>query len=215
MLKIWGRRSSFNVQKVMWLVGELAIPHEHISVGGNFGGLDTPEFLAMNPHGHIPVIMDGTTIVWESHAILRYLAACCGSLQFWPSDAKVRSLSDRWMDWAQTSLQPDFLNGVFWSFYRTPESQRNWKTIRESIERCSRHFRLLNSILGDQSFMGGQTMTLADIPIGTCLYRYFELEIDRPVIPNVEAWYKRLQERAAYCEHVMIPFSDMKGCLDY
>lgn len=85
MLKIWGRHNSFNVQKVMWLIGELAIPHEHIPAGGNFGGLDAPEFKAMNPHGRIPVIKDNETVVWESHAILRYLAACYGRPQFWSS----------------------------------------------------------------------------------------------------------------------------------
>jgi glutathione S-transferase len=82
MLTIWGRRSSFNLQKVMWLVGELAVPHKHIEVGGKFGGLDTPEFLAMNPHGRIPVLQDGEAIVWESHTILRYLAARYGKQQF-------------------------------------------------------------------------------------------------------------------------------------
>jgi glutathione S-transferase len=75
MLKVWGRRSSFNVQKVMWLIGELGLAHEHIDAGGAFGGLDTPAFLAMNPHGRIPVIRDELATVWESHAILRYLAA--------------------------------------------------------------------------------------------------------------------------------------------
>src|SRR5579872_5384014 len=137
MLKILGRRNSLNVQKVMWLIGELNIPHEHISVGGNFGGLDAPEFLAMNPHGRIPVILDDETIVWESHAILRYLAACYGQDQFWSADPAIRAKSDEWMDWSQTSLQPDFLNGVFWGFYRTPESQRNWPAINESIARCN------------------------------------------------------------------------------
>jgi glutathione S-transferase len=71
MLKVWGRRSSFNVQKVMWLIGELDLPHQHIDAGGAFGGLDAPEFLAMNPHGRVPVIRDEDATVWESHAILR------------------------------------------------------------------------------------------------------------------------------------------------
>ena len=75
MLKVWGRRSSFNLQKVMWLVGELGLPHEHIPAGGDFGLNDTPEFLAMNPHGRVPVIDDDGTVVWESQTILRYLAA--------------------------------------------------------------------------------------------------------------------------------------------
>lgn len=199
----------------MWLIGELSIPHEHIQIGGNFGGLDSPEFLAMNPHGRIPVINDEGTIVWESHAILRYLASCYSKNQYWSEDARVRSQSDQWMDWSQTSLQPDFLSGVFWGFYRMPESQRNWTAIHESIKRCSRHFKLLDIILKDKPFLCGDSLTLADIPAGAILYRYFELEIERPAIPNVEAWYKRLQARAAYRDHVMIPFDDMQGRLSY
>lgn len=140
MLKIWGRRSSFNVQKVMWLVGELQLDHTHVDVGGKFGGLDTPAFLAMNPHGRVPVLEDGDVIVWESHAILRYLAARYGGERFWPADPAVRSLADRWMDWAHTSLQPDFLGGVFWGFYRTPDDQRNWPAIQAAVARSARHF---------------------------------------------------------------------------
>jgi glutathione S-transferase len=131
MLTVYGRKSSFNVQKVMWLVGELGVVHKHIELGGAHGGLDTPEFRAMNPHGRVPVVDDNGTMVWESHAILRYLAACYGRGQFWSEGAAQRSLCDRWMDWSQSTLQPDFLNGVFWAYYRTPAPQRDrlrWTT---------------------------------------------------------------------------------------
>ena len=140
MLTVWGRRSSFNLQKVMWLVEELKLPHEHIEAGGQFGGLDTPEFRRMNPHGKVPVIDDDGTIVWESHAILRYLAALHGEECFWHQDPAQRAEVDQWMDWAQTALQPDFLMGVFWGFYRTPEAQRDQAAIRRSVERCASHF---------------------------------------------------------------------------
>jgi glutathione S-transferase len=215
MLTIWGRRSSFNVQKVMWLVGELRIEHRHIDAGGQFGGLDTHEFRTMNPHGRVPVIDDSGTVVWESHAILRYLAARYGPSQFWSEDAGERSQVDRWMDWAQTALQPDFLMGVFWGFYRTPESQRNWPAIREKIARCAIHFQLLDAMLADQWFLCGDTLSLADIPAGTSLFRYFELDIERPSLPHVQAWYDRLQERHAYREHVMVPFGELRGRLDH
>jgi glutathione S-transferase len=215
VLKIWGRRSSFNVQKVLWLVEELGLRHQHIEAGGSFGGLDTPEFLAMNPHGRVPVIDDGGTIIWESHTILRYLAARDPEGRFWSSDAAERSLAERWMDWSQTTLQPDFLVGVFWGFYRTPEHLRNWPAIREKVARCDQHFRLLDRLLADRAFLCGETLTLADIPAGTSLYRYFELEIERPSVPNVEAWYRRLQGRPAYREHVMVPFGELRGRLDY
>lgn len=215
MIKIWGRQSSLNVQKVMWLIAELDLAHESIPAGGSYGGLDTPEFLKMNPHGRIPVILDGKTVVWESHAILRYLAARYGQAQFWSNDAIVRSQIDEWMDWSQTTLQPDFLTGVFWGFYRTPENQRDWPSIRKSIESCNKHFQLLDKILKNHPFLCGNKLTLADIPAGTTLYRYFELDIERPNLPNVEAWYKRLQERPAYRKYVMVPFEELQGRLDY
>jgi glutathione S-transferase len=214
MLKIYGRKSAFNVQKVMWLVQELGLVHEHVPLGGQFGGLNTPEFLAKNPCGHIPVIEDNGAIVWESHTILRYLAASYGP-QFWPDSALARSLSDRWMDWAQSSLQPDFLKGVFWAFYRTPEAQRDEQAIQKSLLRCCEHFLLLDKVLAGKKYLGGDEFSLADIPAGTNLYRYFTLEISRPKLPNVEKWYARLQERPAYRENVMIPYAEMKGRLDY
>jgi glutathione S-transferase len=215
MLTVWGRRSSFNLQKVMWLVGELGIEHQHIQAGGQFGGLDSPEFRAMNPVGRIPVINDNGTIVWESHAILRYLAARYGQGQFWSEDPGERSKADRWMDWSQTTLQPDFLIGVFWGLYRTPEPQRNWAAIRDNVARCAKHFRLLDEMLTDRKFLCGNSLTLADIPPGTALFRYFELEIERPSVPKVEAWYRCLQERPAYRKHVMVPFNELRGRRDY
>ena len=141
MLKIWGRRNSFNVQKVMWLAGELGLSHEHIPAGGDFGGVDTPQFLAMNPHGRVPVIEDGGTVVWESHAILRYLAAHCGTGRFWAEDPAARAEAEQWMDWSQTSLQPAFLNDIFWGYYRTPAPQRDWTVIRRGIDKCAGYFR--------------------------------------------------------------------------
>jgi len=140
MLTVYGRKSSFNVQKVMWLVAELGLAHRHLEQGGSHGGLDTPEFRAMNPHGRVPVIDDEGTIVWESHTILRYLAACYGLGTFWSDDAAHRSLSDRWMDWSQTTLQPDFLIGVFWGYYRTPASERNMAAVDAKVRRCGQHF---------------------------------------------------------------------------
>jgi glutathione S-transferase len=107
------------------------------------------------------------------------------------------------------------MTGVFWGFYRTPEPQRNWPVIRDNISRCARHFQLLDSMLGDRAFLCGDSLTLADIPAGTSLYRYFEVEIARPTIPNVEAWYRRLQEHPAYRDNVMVPFDELRGRLDY
>lgn len=216
MLEVWGRRSSFNVQKVMWLIGELNLAHEHIPAGGEFGLKDSPGFLAMNPHGRVPVISDSDgTVVWESHSILRYLAARYGDPALWSDDPASRARIDCWMDWSQTSLQPAFLTGVFWGFYRTPEALRDMKAVDQNVAFCARYFQLLDRVLSKQDFLAGSHLTLADIPAGTNLYRYFNLDIPRPDIPHVEAWYQRLQDRAAFRQHVMIPFGELFGRLDY
>ncbi|HTR60540.1 MAG TPA: glutathione S-transferase [Candidatus Binataceae bacterium] len=214
MLKAWGRRNSFNVQKVMWLIGELGLDHEHIDAGGSFGSLDTAEFRAMNPHGRVPVIDDGGTVVWESHSIVRYLCAKYGRGSLWRDDPAERSLADRWMDWSLATLQRDFMD-LFWGFYRTPEAQRDQKTIDRLVAQCAEHYRLLDRHLAMQPFLAGDSLTMGDIPAGTSLYRYFELEIERPALPHVSAWYERLRERAPYRQHVMVPFDDLRGRLDY
>ncbi|MBS0240064.1 MAG: glutathione S-transferase [Proteobacteria bacterium] len=211
MLKVWGRRNSLNVQKVMWLVGELDLPHEHIAAGGAFGKLDTPEFLAMNPHGRIPVIDDEGQAVWESHAILRYLAARYGKDRFWSDDAWQRSNYERWMDWSATALQPTFLNDVFLAFYRTPEAERDWTIIRRGVEQSAKHFELLDRWLQGKDYMLGESLSLADITTGALLFRYYGIEIPRPSLPNVEAWYEQLKARPAYREHVMVAFDDLFG----
>jgi glutathione S-transferase len=215
MLRVWGRRSSFNTQKVLWLVGELGLAHEHIPAGGDFGRLDEPGFRALNPHGRVPVVEDNGAVVWESHACLRYLAAKYGRGSFWAHDPAERAVVDGWMDWSQTALQPAFLNGVFWGYYRTPEAQRNWPAILRNLTRCAEYFGLLDKKLAGRKFLLGDRISLADIPIGTNLYRYFELDLERPDLPRLTAWYERLQQRPAFREHIMLPFGELFGKLDY
>ncbi len=215
MLKVWGRRNSQNVQKVMWLVGELDLAHEHVPAGGAFGRLSDPEFSALNPNRLVPVIEDEGLPVWESHTILRYLAAKYGGPLYWPLDAGKRSTFDRWMDWSQALWQPAFLTGVFWGLYRTPEPQRDWTAIRRSIARCAELMEIVEGVLEGRAYLAGDRFTIGDIPLGSTLYRYFELEIDRPSLPRVEAWYDRLKARPAYQQHVLIPFDDLKGKLSF
>lgn len=214
MLTVWGRRSSINVQKVMWLVGELGLAHEHVDAGGPFRGLDTPEFLARNPNGQVPVIEDGNAVVWESHAIVRYLAAKYGSGTLWRSDPAERSLADRWLDWAQTTWQPDMM-GMFWGYWRTPEPQRNHARIEAQRRACASHLAILDAHLAKCDFVAGGALTMGDVPLGTTLYRYFEMGLPTPEAPNVRAWYARLCERPAYREHVMISFEDLRGRLAF
>lgn len=214
MLKIWGRKNSLNVQKAMWAVGELGLAHERIDAGGPFGGLNTAEFAALNPNRRVPVIDDDGVVIWESHSIVRYLAARYGSGSLWAEEPAARSLADRWIDWTLADLQPAFIGGVFWTFYRTPEAQRNRSAIERGIAQSAELFGLLDRHLADKPFLAGDFFTMGDIPAGTQLYRYFTLEIERPSLPHVEAWYERLKERPAYREHVMVPYDDLRGKLN-
>ena len=214
MLKLWGRATSQNAQKAMWAIGELGLDHERIDVGGRFGGLDTPEFGAMNPNRRVPVLEHDGAVIWESHTVVRYLAATFGRGTLWAEEPAERSLSDRWMDWTATTLQPAFMD-IFWGYYRTPEPERDWTIIRRGIDGCARLYGLLDRHLATQPFVAGNHLTMGDIPIGASLYRYFELDLKRPPLPNVEAYYARLQDRPAYSEHVMVPFDDLKGRTDF
>jgi glutathione S-transferase len=215
MLRVFGRRNSLNVQKVMWFVGELGLDHNHVPAGGDAGRLDTPEFRAMNPHGKVPVIDDDGLYVWESHSILRYLAARYAMQHYWPPSPAGRARIDPWLDWVQTELQPDFLGGVFWGYYRTPEAQRDDAAVARSLSRTAAHARLLDGILKQRAFLAGDALTLADFPLGAQLFRYFTLDIERPVTPHLAAYYQTLCKRPAYREHVMLPYDDLRGRLAF
>lgn len=210
MLRIWGRASSINVQKVMWTVSTLGLDHERIDLGGKFGGLDTPELLARNPHGLIPVIDDNGTVVWESHAIVRYLAATYGDGTLWPSDSAARASADMWMEWAQTTLQRDFIQ-LFWAFFRTPVEQHDQDLLADLTDACTKDFNHLDQLLGDKPFITGDTLTYGDIPIATQFFRYFTLDIERSALPNVERWYAALSQDPAYAETVMIDYEELRA----
>jgi glutathione S-transferase len=214
MLRIWGRGISINVQKVLWLAGELGVEFEHVPAGGDFGRLDEPEFRALNPFGKVPAIDDDGVAVWESHAILRYLAERYGADRFWP-DLVARTRIEPWLDWHQTTFQPPFAGGLLWGYFRTPEAQRNWPAIGRSEATCAELLRFVDRELADRPYLAGNELTLADIPLGACLYRYFEMDVMHPEAPNVARWYARLCERPAYRQHVMQPFEDLRGRLAF
>ena len=210
MLTIFGRPDSYNVQKVLWFAEELELDFKHVNIGGPAGGLNTAEFLALNPNGLIPVIQDGDFAVWESNTIIRYLAAKYGQDEFWIESPAERSLVERWMDWELTKLQPGFL-GLFWHYYRTPENQRNNKRINHLLENCKSNIEILDSYLKNKKFILGTKFSIGDISIGTCFYRYFNMgiQVNRPV--NLDEWYKRLCERPCYKNIVMVAFDNLKG----
>ncbi len=206
MLRVWGRTNSINVQKVMWAVGELGIAHERIDAGGAFGGLDTDEYGERNPNRRVPTLDDDGLVIWESNACVRYLAARYDAGGLWPDDPAARAPADMWMDWQQTTLVPD-MTVVFWGLVRTPEAKRDLGAIDAAARRLGDTWRVLETQLAGRRFVAGDQLTIGDIPVGAGCYRYFNLPIERPLLPNVEAWYERLKTRPAFREHVMLPLT--------
>jgi glutathione S-transferase len=201
VLKVWGRNTSANVQKVMWTVAELGLPHERVDVGGTFGGLDTPQFAMLNPNRQIPVIEDNGLTLWESAAILRHLARTHSAGGLYPTGARQLALADQWID---------IISAVFIGLIFTPAVSRNTAAVDASIARAGERLTILDAHLADRPYILGDRLTVADIPAGGLMYRYFTLPIARPNLPNVEAWYARLTEREAYRDHVMIDYSALR-----
>ena len=206
MLTIWGRNNSINVQKVMWTVAELGLEYQRHDVGRQFGGLDTPEFLALNPNGLIPTIDDDGTIIWESNAVVRYLAAKYGAGSLWPEDVARRALADQWMDWLVTRIMPPMVP-AFVGLIRTPPEARDSAAIDAAGQSLSDAWQILNAHLAATRYVAGDELSMADIPLGCACYRYYKLDIAHPEMPNLQAWYALLQAREAYREHVMVPLS--------
>jgi glutathione S-transferase len=193
-MRILGRLSSINVQKVVWCAEDLGLAYERVDVGGPFGGNSSPEFLPKNHNGRIPVVDDGDTILWESNAIVRYLAAKYGAGTMWPEDPAKRAVADRWMDWASLTLTTA-MHAAFWQLIRTPEDKRDAAAIAKSVEESRAAMVVLDGALSGKSFILGDQFSMGDIPVGCAVHRWLNLPIERPRLVHVEAWYGRLLER--------------------
>ena len=202
MLKIWGRTNSINVQKVLWCCGELDLKFDRVDAGMQFGVNNTSEYRAMNPNGLVPTIDEDGFVLWESHAIVRYLGRKHGGGKVCPADERAAADADRWMDWFATTLWPN-LRPVFWGLVRTPPEKRNMKEIEESTQKLGASFRIVDARLADRDYIAGKNFSMGDIPLGVGAFRWFNMSIERPALPNLERWYKRLSERPAYQQHCM------------
>ena len=206
MLKIWGRNSSMNVQKVLWVCTELDIPFERIDLGGPFGGNDKPEYLALNPSGRVPTIEDGETILWESNTIIRYLCTTHGATHLYPTDPVQRAQVERWMDW-QLAMINNSMAALIFGYYRTPPERRDLAALEAARLEALHYWRIIDGHLAGRTYLEGGQFTLADIPVGIWAYRWYMYPIERPELPNVRAWYERLAQRPAYQTHIAIPIS--------
>ncbi len=201
-MKIWARRSSSAAQKVFWALAELGVAHEQINAGQAYGVVNEPSYREKNPNGVVPTLEeDDGFVLWESNAIVRYLADRYGRGTLQPADARRKAVSDSWMDWTTTTLEPA-ISGLWvrlvlgWDLPFRPENDT-------LINEATRTLGILAGQVRASDYVCGPDLTIGDLPLGVLVNRWFKLPIDHPDIPEVRRYYERLAERRAYQEHVM------------
>jgi glutathione S-transferase len=205
-IKIWGRKDSSNVQKVLWCCDELGVAFERIDIGGAFGGNKEKPYLDLNPNGLVPTIEDGSFVLWESNSIMRYLVDKYGQGRLLPSTPEGRADTNRWMDWQLTTLGPAIVP-LFWGLIRTPEQKRDRTVIENALQKTAHAWQILDNHLARNSYLAGDEFTIGDIPLGVWANRWFNLPIQRPKMAHLNGWYERLCKRPPYQTHIMIPLS--------
>jgi glutathione S-transferase len=205
MLKIWGRTNSSNVKKVLWACEELGVAYERVDAGGAFGVVDTPAYRAMNPNGLVPVVQDGDLVLWESHTIVRWLAAKHPEGGLWLTDPDARAKVEMWMDWTHSFYHP--FRDVAWGLLRTPPEKRDTAAIERGLEGCAKLWAIADASLATRPWMSGDAFGLADIVLGPYIYVWMGLPIERGATPHLDAWYARLQARPTWSKVIDIGLS--------
>lgn len=210
MITVWGRKSSSNVQSVMWCIAELGLEHKRIDAGLMYGVVDTDDYLMMNPNGTVPTLMDGNNpALWESGAIIRYLANSYATESIWPEDPVARANVDRWAEWSKLNIALNFTAPIFWRVVRTAPSKRNPDTIAAAIQVLDKQLDIAEAQLSLTHYLAGPELTLADIQFGHCLFRYFNIDIDRKERPVLEGYFKSLTQRQAFAHNVMVSYEEL------
>ena len=203
-MEIIGRANSSNVQKVLWCCAELGLEYTRKDAGREFGVVDTPEFLELNPNRKVPVLVDGNDVLWESNSIVRLLSAQYGQDTLYPAELQIRASADRWMDWQLATLGPGFTE-MFHGLVRDKAENRDWVKINKSIKITEGNLSILDQQLAKTNYVSGITFTMGDIPVGIYAYRWYTFEnLDRKPLPNLEKWYGLLKERPAFRNFVMV-----------
>jgi glutathione S-transferase len=199
MLRILGRASSSNVQKVLWCCDELGIPFEREDYGGEFGRTKDAAYLALNPTALVPTIIEDDFVLWESNSIVRYLASRYGNGRLWPVDARAAASASRWMDLQLGSVQKPA--GVLFRVYlrgeKFPEAD-----VAAAKQRAIELWTILDSQLARTPYLNGDELSVADIAFGNNIHRWYKFDMDRPALPGLRAWYDRLCGRPAYAKHI-------------
>lgn len=206
MLVIWGRDNSVNVQKVLWCCEELGLPYDRRNAGMAHGVVETPAYRKLNPNGLIPTIDDDGFVLWESNAVVRYLAAKHSAGGLWPTDLRARGEADRWMDWSTTTFWPT-IRPMFMGLIRTPAAERDAKAIEDSRRKTIEILRIIDTYLDGRDYLAGDAFSMGDIVLGACVWRWLALTDKRDDPANVVRWSDRLAQRPAYRKTVMQPLS--------
>ena len=201
MIKVWGRLTASNVQKVMWCVDELGVAHEHIHIPFGRARQD-PAYLAINPNGRVPTIEEDGFILWESNSCIRYIAARFGAGTLWPTDPRVRADAERWMDWQLATLSEPS-DTIFIGLVVKKQEQRDMAAIAAATKRLNELWAIVDKVLATRKFVAGDDLTIGDIPMGIAAHRWFTIPVERDRHANVEAWYGRLTERPAFKKNVI------------
>jgi len=203
MLTIWGRINSHNVKKVVWLADELGLPYQRHDIGGQFGFDDA--YRAKNPNALIPTIDDGEVTLWESNAILRYLAARHGGERFWPANPALRAVGDKWMDW-QFSYA-DAQRHAFINLVRKAPAERDQAAIEKSAQKTGKLMAIMDATLAELPWLSGQEFGIGDIPMAVYAHTWFSVEMARPDVSHVRDWYDRLLQRQAFAAIAAVPLT--------
>ncbi len=199
---LWGRSSSVNVQKVMWILAELGMDYEQIDAGFTYGKLDTHAFSQMNPNRRIPVWQEGELVLWESHAIVRHLAARGGPVAH---DA----LADQWMEFVTSTLQPPFIS-VFYQKVRLPEEHRSLEILEKQSKALNMALDTVETRLNAFDWLNGVEFSTAEIAMGPPMRRAFDMDFGKKTHPATKEWLARLQERVAFQENVMTSYEELR-----
>jgi glutathione S-transferase len=197
MLKIFGHRQAPNVRKVLWGCAEMSLRYELAERGGPFGGTDAAEYLAINPNGRVPSIVDDDGFaLWESHAILRYLARKTSSAALYPGDLRERARVDQWLDW-QAAHQAIAIRDLVGLTIKAVAFIEEGRLLRACLA-AAPLFAIMEGVLGSSEFIAGDRFTIADIPVAVGYRRWATLPIERSPFPNLEAWFARIEARPGY-----------------
>jgi glutathione S-transferase len=203
--RLWGRASSSNVKKVMWLADEMGLAYERIDAGGKFGVVDTPTYKKLNPNSRVPTIEDGDFVLWESNSVMRYLASQYGGEAFYPSEPAMRASIDRWLDWQLSTLTP-VETPVFMGTIRTPAEKHDKAALVAAVAKLVPQWAIVEAHLVARPYMAGDTFSIADIALAIFAHRLLHNPfISVPPLPNISAWHDRLRPRPGFKSHVDVP----------